>query len=188
MALQKSDKPDGPTSGPESRMRPQSSITEERSATEKSGRAFRTIGEVSELLDLPQHVLRFWETRFTQIRPLKRGGNRRYYRPGDIELLQAIKTLLYDEGITIKGVQKRFREQGVKTVLADVAGSSGTGTVLGDVQSDALPSSDVPPSSVQEDGVEATAPSEDRSRKADIPADVLADILAELKALRAMLD
>ncbi|GEQ98103.1 hypothetical protein JCM17844_17400 [Iodidimonas gelatinilytica] len=96
----------------------------EKAEHEKSDRAFRTIGEVSELLDLPQHVLRFWETRFTHIRPLKRGGNRRYYRPADIDLLCAIKTLLYEEGITIKGVQKRFREQGVRVTVMSVLEAS----------------------------------------------------------------
>ena len=80
---------------------------------EKSPEAFRTISEVAEDMDLPQHVLRFWETRFPQIKPLKRGGGRRYYRPDDIELLRAIKQLLYGEGYTIKGVQKLLREQGV---------------------------------------------------------------------------
>ena len=79
---------------------------------EKSPEAFRTISEVAETMDLPQHVLRFWETRFPQIRPLKRAGGRRYYRPDDVELLRAIKRLLYDEGYTIKGVQKLFKEQG----------------------------------------------------------------------------
>ncbi|WP_348651878.1 MerR family transcriptional regulator [Iodidimonas sp. MBR-22] len=90
------------------------------SGSEKSDRAFRTIGEVSELLDLPQHVLRFWETRFTSIRPMKRGGNRRYYRPQDIALLRTVKHLLHEDGMTIKGVQKRFREQGVKATIDDV--------------------------------------------------------------------
>jgi DNA-binding transcriptional MerR regulator len=65
---------------------------------------------------LPQHVLRFWETRFSQIKPLKRGGGRRYYRPDDVELLRSIRFLLYDEGLTIKGVQKMLREQGVPAV------------------------------------------------------------------------
>src|SRR6202020_2177650 len=72
---------------------------------EKSPEAYRTIREVADSLDLPQHVLRFWETRFPQIRPLKRAGGRRYYRPDDIERLRLIKRLLYDEGYTIKGVQ-----------------------------------------------------------------------------------
>ena len=70
---------------------------------DKSPEAFRTISEVAEDMDLPQHVLRFWETRFPQIKPLKRGGGRRYYRPDDVELLRAIKELLYGEGYTIKG-------------------------------------------------------------------------------------
>src|ERR1700723_1402779 len=79
---------------------------------DKSPDAFRTISEAAEDLDLPQHVLRFWETRFPQIKPLKRGGGRRYYRPDDVELLRAIKQMLYGEGYTIKGVQKLLREQG----------------------------------------------------------------------------
>ena len=69
-------------------------------------------------MDLPQHVLRFWETRFPQIRPLKRGGGRRYYRPDDVERLRLIKRLLYDEGYTIKGVQKLFKEQGVQALTS----------------------------------------------------------------------
>jgi DNA-binding transcriptional MerR regulator len=76
---------------------------------EKSEEAFRTISEVSEDLGVPQHVLRFWESRFTQIKPLKRGGGRRYYRPEDIALLKRIKALLYTDGMTIKGVQKLLR-------------------------------------------------------------------------------
>jgi DNA-binding transcriptional MerR regulator len=79
--------------------------------------AFRTISEVAEDLDLPQHVLRFWETRFAQIKPLKRGGGRRYYRPDDIDLLRGIRHLLYGEGYTIKGVQRILREQGQRFVI-----------------------------------------------------------------------
>ena len=85
---------------------------------EKSPEAFRTISEVAESIDLPQHVLRFWETRFPQIRPLKRAGGRRYYRPDDVERLRLIKRLLYDEGYTIKGVQKLFKEQGVQALTS----------------------------------------------------------------------
>jgi DNA-binding transcriptional MerR regulator len=85
---------------------------------EKSPEAYRTIREVADSLDLPQHVLRFWETRFPQIRPLKRAGGRRYYRPEDIERLRLIRRLLYDEGYTIKGVQKLFKEQGVQALSA----------------------------------------------------------------------
>lgn len=84
---------------------------------EKSPDAFRTISEVAEDLDLPQHVLRFWETRFTQIKPLKRGGGRRYYRPDDVELLRGIRHLLYGEGYTIKGVQRILKEQGPRFVM-----------------------------------------------------------------------
>lgn len=85
---------------------------------EKGPDAFRTISEVAEDLDLPQHVLRFWETRFGQIKPLKRGGGRRYYRPDDVDLLRGIRHLLYGEGYTIRGVQQILREQGVRHVQA----------------------------------------------------------------------
>lgn len=85
---------------------------------EKSPDAFRTISEVAEDLDIPQHVLRFWETRFGQIRPLKRGGGRRYYRPDDVDLLKGIRHLLYSEGYTIKGVQRILKEDGPKSVQA----------------------------------------------------------------------
>jgi DNA-binding transcriptional MerR regulator len=89
----------------------------------KSPDAFRTISEVAEGLDLPQHVLRFWETRFNQIKPMKRGGGRRYYRPDDVELLKGIRFLLYSEGYTIKGVQRILKEQGNKFVMAAANGS-----------------------------------------------------------------
>src|SRR5436305_9508117 len=85
---------------------------------DKSSEAFRTITEVAETLDLPQHVLRFWETRFTQIKPLKRAGGRLYYRPEDVQLITAIRQLLYDEGFTIRGVQRLLREKGAKAITA----------------------------------------------------------------------
>lgn len=85
---------------------------------EKSPDAFRTISEVAEELDLPQHVLRFWETRFSQIKPMKRGGGRRYYRPQDVELIKGIRHMLYEQGYTIKGVQKLLRENGNQFVIA----------------------------------------------------------------------
>jgi DNA-binding transcriptional MerR regulator len=84
----------------------------------KAPEAFRTISEVAEGLDVPQHVLRFWETRFTQIRPMKRGGGRRYYRPNDVDLLNGIRQLLYGEGYTIRGVQRILRDHGVAHVTA----------------------------------------------------------------------
>ena len=77
---------------------------------EKSAQAFRTISEVAAELDVPQHVLRFWESKFSQVRPLKRGGGRRYYRPEDIDLLRRIRSLLYEDGYTIKGVQRLLKE------------------------------------------------------------------------------
>ncbi|MCB1532462.1 MAG: MerR family transcriptional regulator [Alphaproteobacteria bacterium] len=87
------------------------------SNAKKSASAFRTISEVADELDVQQHVLRFWETKFSQVRPLKRGGGRRYYRPEDIALLKSIHHLLYTEGYTIKGVQKLLREQGKNSVV-----------------------------------------------------------------------
>ena len=84
----------------------------------KSPEAFRTISEVSKDLSLPQHVLRFWETKFAQIKPIKRGGGRRYYRPEDIELLKGIKYLLYNDGYTIRGVQKVIKENGAKKIIS----------------------------------------------------------------------
>jgi DNA-binding transcriptional MerR regulator len=83
---------------------------------DKAPDAFRTISEVADDLDIPQHVLRFWESRFQQIKPMKRGGGRRYYRPEDIDLLRGIRHLLYGEGYTIRGVQRIFKEHGVKFV------------------------------------------------------------------------
>jgi DNA-binding transcriptional MerR regulator len=82
----------------------------------KSADAFRTISEVARDLDLPQHVLRFWETRFAQIKPLKRAGGRRYYRPEDVDLLRKIRELLYKHGYTIKGVQRLLRDQGLDEI------------------------------------------------------------------------
>ncbi len=85
---------------------------------DKAVEAFRTISEVADELDVPQHVLRFWETRFTQIKPMKRGGGRRYYRPQDVDLLKGIRHLLYDKGYTIRGVQRILRENGNPHVIA----------------------------------------------------------------------
>ncbi|WP_027486146.1 MerR family transcriptional regulator [Allorhizobium undicola] len=93
---------------------------------DKSPDAFRTISEVADDLDLPQHVLRFWETRFPQIKPMKRGGGRRYYRPEDIDLLKGIRHLLYDHGYTIKGVQKLLKTNGNKFVMAVASGDVAT--------------------------------------------------------------
>ncbi|MEA2944375.1 MAG: hypothetical protein QOD09_4904 [Bradyrhizobium sp.] len=91
---------------------------------DKAPDAFRTISEVADDLDIPQHVLRFWETRFTQIKPMKRSGGRRYYRPDDVDLLRGIRRLLYGEGYTIRGVQRILKEHGVKSVQGLVDGST----------------------------------------------------------------
>jgi DNA-binding transcriptional MerR regulator len=91
---------------------------------DKAPDAFRTISEVAGDLDIPQHVLRFWETRFTQIKPMKRSGGRRYYRPDDVDLLRGIRHLLYSEGYTIRGVQRILKEHGVKAVQGLTEGSS----------------------------------------------------------------
>ena len=85
----------------------------------KSAAAFRTISEVADELNIQAHVLRFWETKFTQVKPLKRGGGRRYYRPEDIALIRRIRDLLYTDGYTIKGVQKLLRDGGLKALLAE---------------------------------------------------------------------
>jgi DNA-binding transcriptional MerR regulator len=101
---------------------------------DKSPDAFRTISEVADALDTPAHVLRFWESRFPQIKPVKRAGGRRYYRPSDIALLTGIKRLLHDEGLTIRGVQKILRDQGVRHVagLTDDSASADSLIATGD--------------------------------------------------------
>src|SRR5829696_9168048 len=91
-------------------------LDEESPRPAKSPEAFRTISEVAETLNVPQHVLRFWETRFSQIRPMKRGGGRRYYRPDDVDLLRGIRHLLYGEGYTIRGVQRILKDNGPRFV------------------------------------------------------------------------
>lgn len=92
----------------------------------KSPEAYRTIGEVSEMLGVAQHVLRFWESRFSQIKPVKRAGNRRYYRPDDIALIRRIRELLHDEGYSIRGVQKLLRSAGVKAVVTGAGSAAAT--------------------------------------------------------------
>jgi DNA-binding transcriptional MerR regulator len=98
---------------------------------DKAPDAFRTISEVAQDLDIPQHVLRFWETRFSQIKPMKRSGGRRYYRPDDVDLLKGIRRLLYSEGYTIRGVQRILREHGIKSVqgLADSTAAVSFGVI-----------------------------------------------------------
>ncbi len=91
----------------------------------KGPNAFRTISEAADELGVPQHVLRFWETKFSFIRPMKRAGGRRFYRPQDIAVLRGVRALLHDEGLTIKGVQKLHKEQGVRRLIGVGAGEAG---------------------------------------------------------------
>jgi DNA-binding transcriptional MerR regulator len=136
----------------------------------KSAAAFRTISEVASELDVPSHVLRFWETKFAQVRPLKRGGGRRYYRPEDVELLRRIRELLYRDGYTIKGVQKLLREGGLRGVGRKGASANGTGET---------------PEPVAE---AAAAPAAPPAAGLDAPMRrALGEVLAELERLRALL-
>ena len=112
----------------------------------KSADAFRTISEVADWLDTPAHVLRFWESKFSQVKPVKRAGGRRYYRPTDMQLLGGIKKLLHSDGMTIKAVQKLLRDTGVKHVssLSPALGCTQSGTVLSAVASDVTATQDKP--------------------------------------------
>jgi DNA-binding transcriptional MerR regulator len=135
----------------------------DRPRAPKSAGAFRTISEVSDELDVPQHVLRFWETRFNQVRPLKRAGGRRYYRPEDIELLRRIRGLLYQQGYTIKGVQKLLRDPG-RQVPEPATASPPADDPAGELQADA-----------------DAAPEDSAAR------DAIEKVIAELEAIRAEL-
>ena len=108
----------------------------------KGPEAFRTISEAADELHVPQHVLRFWETKFSFIKPMKRAGGRRFYRPADISVLRGVRRLLHDEGYTIKGVQKLHREQGLKRLVAAGEGASQAPAVAVAALETAKPSSD----------------------------------------------
>jgi DNA-binding transcriptional MerR regulator len=157
----------------------------------KSATAFRTISEVSVELEVPQHVLRFWETKFPQIKPLKRGGGRRYYRPDDVELLRRIQALLYREGYTIRGVQRLLKETrgsgGLPPVgqapaaslfnLEDIDATEGTGDT--DIPDDQ--SVDIPPGGEDEELMEA-------GRLSSRLREELSNTLMDLLAARRLLD
>lgn len=143
---------------------------------QKAPDAFRTISEVATELDVPQHVLRFWETKFTPVRPLKRGGGRRYYRPDDLDLLRGIRTLLYRDGLTIKGVQKILREQGPRYVM-DV----GRGEASFIASPRAIPTADRPSSNVHRFPREIEARAKPVTDE-NAPLAALLDELLELKA------
>ena len=144
---------------------------------DKAPDAFRTISEVADDLDVPQHVLRFWETRFAQIKPMKRSGGRRYYRPDDVNLLRGIRRLLYGEGYTIRGVQRILREHGIKSVQS----LSGDATV----QASAL--FDGPTFEDEADTDSATLLETDHENSADADIDEDADA-AEIPVVRGAMD
>src|SRR5690349_11485777 len=149
---------------------------------DKSPDAFRTISEVAEDLDIPQHVLRFWETRFTPIKPLKRGGGRRYYRPEDIELLRGIRHLLYGEGYTIKGVQRILKEEGVRFVQSVGRGDAAAPAPNADADEDdaADITAPAPRNAVREDDGESDEDDHAGAALAGTDLDLLKRVLDEL--------
>jgi DNA-binding transcriptional MerR regulator len=156
----------------------------------KAAEAFRTISEVADDLGIQKHVLRFWEVKFSQIRPMKRGGGRRYYRPEDMELLRGIRQLLHRDGYTIKGVQKILREQGVDAVKerADSDENVRLAETSAPVASAPAESPDV--GSPKATGRKAPSRAAGRSRKASAPADrrsVINAVIAELIECRNLL-
>jgi len=145
---------------------------------DKGPEAFRTIGEVAGELDVPQHVLRFWESRFGQVRPMKRGGGRRFYRPNDIDLLKGIRSLLYGEGYTIRGVQRILREEGIAYV-----GSIGRGETIArkrdarDLELDGVPP---PGTATLAPRVVRPPPASGPPNRTDDPAEAIAQPMARL--------
>jgi DNA-binding transcriptional MerR regulator len=134
----------------------------------KGPNAFRTISEAAEELGVPQHVLRFWETKFSFIRPMKRAGGRRFYRPQDVAVLNGVRTLLHSEGLTIKGVQKLHRDQGLAQVIAAGIGSNGSASLDPDIDYE--------------------APVERQTRLGGETRDRLAFALDDLTAIKSRLD
>lgn len=151
---------------------------------DKSPDAFRTISEAAEELDLPQHVLRFWETRFSNIKPLKRGGGRRYYRPEDVLLLKGIRHLLYDQGFTIKGVQRILKDQGIRYVIG-----IGEGRVMEPVAREALDEEPASRPSLQapDPGISVTRTGASAALD-EIDREKLADVLRELLDCKRLLE
>ena len=152
----------------ERQTREQEKAAGSRTARTKTEGAFRTIGEVAETLDLPQHVLRFWEKKFHQIRPVKRSGGRRYYRAEDIALLTEIRGLLHEQGYTIRGVQKLLREGGLAKAVKARAKSAASTSQAGPTQS-------------------ALKPTAADTRQAGLPFDLLNDMGSLQKALKSCL-
>jgi DNA-binding transcriptional MerR regulator len=152
---------------------------------DKGPEAFRTISEVAEDLDLPQHVLRFWETRFNQIKPLKRGGGRRYYRPDDVDLLCGIRLLLYGEGYTIKGVQRLLKEKGVGFVVE--VGRAGSVETVAAGDEEALPNGADHSDDAVENGAVHVSATSARPLSAD-RRKLLESALSELLEVKRLLD
>jgi DNA-binding transcriptional MerR regulator len=154
---------------------------------EKSPDAFRTISEAAQELEVPQHVLRFWETRFSQIKPMKRAGGRRFYRPADVELLKGVRSLLYKEGYTIRGVQNILKEEGV----AYVAGV-GRGEIVPRKRDGALEGAPPPgrakPAPRVGKSLPAPEPARPANRLSDNHAESLRAALRELGEARKLLD
>ena len=148
---------------------------------DKGPDAFRTISEVANKLGVQQHVLRFWETKFSQVRPLKRGGGRRYYRPEDVALLQSIHHLLYTEGYTIKGVQKLLKEQGKNAVVQNNAPVANEAAVA------ATPAAPIPAQSPQrpQSAMAAQAVAEAAQGLSGASKSMLEDVLSDLKGLKS---
>ena len=183
----------------------------------KSKRAFRTISEAAHDLDVPQHVLRFWETKFSAIKPMKRGGKRRFYRPSDIRLLKAIKHTLYDRGQSIKAVQLLIKKSGVKTFVADWKAAAGFVEPAEEARAPAPapepaprakepeepglsfepeaepapepePPPEVTPEPAPEAAPEAAAKTPAEDDTIKISKDLVRALVADLKALRALID
>ena len=156
----------------------------------KSATAYRTISEVSDDLAVPQHVLRFWETKFSQVRPLKRGGGRRYYRPEDVQLLRRIQRLLYEEGYTIKGVQRLLKEG--KSAEADAPSAGEAAAAPGSGPAHPVPVTRTKPAAKTQDEMQLSllAGAGREGRGQGLPSelrDELTVLLAELKRLQAAL-
>jgi DNA-binding transcriptional MerR regulator len=145
---------------------------------EKAPEAFRTISEVADELEVPKHVLRFWEAKFAQLKPMKRGGGRRYYRPEDVALLRGIRFLLYDDGYTIRGVQKILREQGPRYVMDYRRLANGA-----DDDEDVLSPRDIP--DLAAEAAQGSVASARPVRKLD--RETLSELLEEIEACQDLL-
>jgi len=162
-----------------------------RTKPKKAPNAFRTISEVADELHIPQHVLRFWETKFPQVKPLKRGGGRRYYRPDDIALLRRISDLLYIQGYTIKGVQRLLREGGgrlsddIPPAPADERAEAEAERDM--VSPDAVEDKQLPMPGLMAEPVSLPRPPRPKESEAERLRSVLMQTLAELEALRTLL-